>query len=521
MKSFDVIVIGAGHNGMTAAAVLAKSGRRVLVVEAADTVGGMARTTDIAPGFRVSPVAHIMRKLDSRVVRTLGLRKYGFEHRQSAVKTVCLSDDGNHLVLGGAYGEKVDGLPEAERSAWADLRARLLFQAKVLARFDAETPMQPRAAAKLQKFQVLNAALRLKLAGNTELRQFLRMGLMCVADVVDEALHDDRLKGLLSFDATLGIRLGPRSPTSLLGLYHRLGGEASGAQFIPKGGMGTVMQAFHDAAKATGVSFAMSTKAAQILVETGVAKGIATTTGDTFHAPCVVSAISPVTTFLDLVGAPNLDTGFVRDIRTIRWQGNVSRLNLALDRPPDFTGLDAKNLPARLVWAPSVDHVEKNFNPSKYSEMPGSPTFELVIPSATDATMAPDGAATMSITIQNTPYDLKEGWEAGKGRLQKSVMAQLEKLAPGLGKSVLASELLSPADIETRFHVLGGHWHHGELQVDRMYALRPIFGAAHYRAPISGLYICGAGTHPGGGISGAAGLNAAREVMADRAGVGA
>jgi phytoene dehydrogenase-like protein len=521
MKSFDVIVIGAGHNGMTAAAVLAKSGRQVLVVEAADTVGGMARTTELAPGFRVSPVAHILNKLDKRVIRALDLRKHGFDHRQSAAQTVCLSSDGDHLTLTGAFGENVDGLPEAEKSAWADLRKRLLFQAALLARFDAETPMQPHDAGKLQKLQLMKAAARLKFAGNTELRQFLRMALMCVADVVDESLKDDRLKGLLSFDATLGIRLGPRSPTSLLGLYHKLASGAAGSQIIPKGGMGAVMQTFHSAAKAAGVTFVMSTKVTEILLEAGVAKGVTTSTGETFHAPCVISALSPVTTFLDLVGAPNLDTGFVRDIRTIRWQGNVSRLNLALDRPPEFTGLAAKHLSARLVWAPLVDHVEKNFNPSKYGEMPDAPAFELVVPSATDATMAPDGAATMSIAIQNTPYDLNEGWEAGKKQLEKTVMAQLEKLAPGIGKSVLASELLSPVDIESRFHALGGHWHHGELQVDRLYALRPVFGAAHYRAPISGLYICGAGTHPGGGISGASGLNAAREVMADRAGAGA
>jgi len=518
MKSFDVIVIGAGHNGMTAAAVLAKSGRQVLVVEAADTVGGMARTTELAPGFRVSPVAHILNKLDKRVIRALDLHKHGLEHRLSAAQTVCLSGDGDHLILGGIYGEKVDGLPETEHTAWSELRARLMFQSSLLARFNSETPMQPHAAGKMQKFNVLKAALRLKLAGRAELQEFLRMALMCVADVADETLEDDRLKGLLSFDATLGVHLGPRSPTSLLGLYHRLAGEAHGSQIVPKGGMGAVMRAFHVAAKAFGASFEMSAKVARIIVENGIAKGVTTTNGTTYRAPCVVSAINPVTTFLELVEPRNLGTGFVRDIRTIRCKGNVSRLNLALDRVPEFTGLETTNLSARMVWAASVDEVERNFNPSKYGELPAAPTFEIILPSASDKTMAPDGAATMSIAIQNTPYDLKEGWKVGKKRLQKSIMTQLEKLAPGISKSVLTSDLLSPVDIEGHFNTLGGHWHHGELQVDRLYALRPVFGAAHYRAPIGGLYICGAGTHPGGGISGASGLNAAREVMADEAG---
>ena len=518
MKSYDVIVIGAGHNGMTVAALLAKSGRKVLVVEAADTVGGMARTTELTPGFKVSPVAHILNKLDKRVIRALDLRNHGLEHRQSAAQTVCLSGDGDHLTLGGVYGEKADGLPATEQSAWSELRARLMFQASLLAQFNSETPMQPRAAGKMQKLNVLKAALRLKLAGKSELQEFLRMALMCVADVADEALEDDRLKGFLSFDATLGIHLGPRSPTSLLGLYHRLAGEAHGSQIIPRGGMGAVMQAFRNSAEASGASFAMSTKVARVIVKNGSAQGVTTTTDETFHAPCVVSAINPVTTFLDLVEPRNLDTGFVRDIRTIRCSGNVSRMNLALSRPPEFTGLETTNLSARLVWAASVDEVERNFNPSKYGELPGAPTFEIIVPSAADKTMAPDGAATMSIAIQNTPYDLKEGWTAGKKRLHKLIMAQLERLAPGISKSLLASDLLSPVDIEVYFNALGGHWHHGELQVDRLYALRPVFGAAHYRAPIGGLYICGAGTHPGGGISGASGLNAAREVMADWSG---
>lgn len=519
MKSYDVIVIGAGHNGMTAAALLANSGRRVLIVEAADVVGGMARTSELLPDFKVSPVAHILNKLDTRVVRALELQKYGLELKQQAVQTVCLSDDGNHLTLGGAYGATVDGLSGEELSAWKELRSRLMFQSALLERFNLETPIQPFAGGKIQKFNFLKAALHLKLAGKSELREFLRMILMCVADVADEALEDDRLKGLLSFDATLGIHLGPRSPTSLLGLYQRLAGEIRGCQTVPKGGMGAVMSAFHNSAKSAGVKFEMSAKVARIQLENAKIKGIATNTGKEFHAPCVVSAINPVTTFMDLVGPQYLNTGFVRDIRTIRCRGNVSRLNLALNCPPEITGLEKAKLSARLVWAPSINKIESAFNPSKYGELPNAPMFEFIVPSATDNIMAPDGAATMSIAIQNTPYNLKEGWKSGRKRLEKSVMAQLEILAPGFSKSVLASQLLSPVDIEAQFNAPGGHWHHGELQVDRLYALRPVFGAAHYRASIDGLYICGAGTHPGGGISGASGMNVAREVIADMAGV--
>lgn len=519
MTSYDAIVIGAGHNGLTAAVTLAKSGRRVLLVEAAHEPGGMARNVELATGFRQSRVAHVLNRLNPEVIETLELVKHGLTLHTSAVPTVCLSDNGDHLVMQGAYGEKSDGLTADDASAWRELRERLLLQSTLLKRFINSTPIQPGAVEWSTRILAAKTALKLKLAGAEELRQFLRMALMCVADVADEALTDDRLKGLLSFDATLGIHLGPRSPTSLLGLYYRLTGEADGqpgAQVVPEGGMGAVIEAFQRASESAGVTLRTGCEVRKVLVDNGRAVGVSTTQGEEIHAPCVVSAISPVTTFLTLVGPRELDTGFVRDIRSIRTRGNVSRLNLALDRPPEINGLRANLRSARMVYAPSIDHVERAFNPTKYGELSEALCFELIVPSESDAASAPAGAATASISVQNTPYDLKAGWsKASKKQLRKSLIRQLERLAPGIGNSIVASELLTPVDIESEYLAPGGHWHHGELQIDRMYSLRPVFGAANYRGPLVGLYICGAGTHPGGGMCGASGLNAARQVIAD------
>ena len=519
MTSFDTIVIGAGHNGLTAAATLAKSGRRVLLVEAAREPGGMACDVELATGFRQSRVAHLLNHLNPEVIETLELAKHGLTLHTSIAPSVCLSDDGDHLVMQGAYGETADGLTADDASAWRALRERLLLQSALLKRFISSTPVQPGAVEWSTRILAAKTALKLKLAGAEELRQFLRMALMCVADVADEALTDDRLKGLLAFDATLGIHLGPRSPTSLLGLYYRLTGEAygqPGAQIVPKGGMGAVIETFRRAAESAGVTLRTGCKVRKILVDNGRTTGIATADGEEIHAACVVSAISPVATFLQLVGPRELDTGFVRDIRSIRTKGNVSRLNLALDRPPEFNGLPANLRGARMVYAPSIDNVERAFNPSKYGEIADALCFELVVPSESDAAMAPAGAATASMSIQNTPYDLKTGWnKASKKQLRKGLIRQLERLAPGIGDSIVASELLTPVDIESEYLAPGGHWHHGELQVDRMYSLRPVVGAANYRGPLDGLYICGAGSHPGGGVCGASGLNAARQVIAD------
>jgi phytoene dehydrogenase-like protein len=394
-----------------------------------------------------------------------------------------------------------------------------LLQSSLLRRFINSTPIQPGGVEWSTRVLAAKAALKLKLAGTEELRQFFRMALMCVADVADEALTDNRLMGLLSFDATLGIHLGPRSPTSLLGLYYRLSGETNGkpgAQLVPDGGMGAVIEAFQRAADNAGVTLRTGCEVGKILIDNGRAVGITTTAGEEFRTPCVMSAVSPTATFLQLVGPRELGTGFVRDIRTIRANGNVSRLNLALDRPPEIIGLQPDLRRARMVYAPSIDHVERGFNPSKYGEFSDALCFELIVPSESDAGMAPPGAATASISIQNTPYHLKAGWDtASRERLQGTLVRQLERLAPGIGSSIIASELLTPVDIEAEFRAPGGHWHHGELQVDRMYSLRPVFGAANYRCPVDGLYLCGAGTHPGGGVCGASGLNAARQVIAD------
>jgi phytoene dehydrogenase-like protein len=340
---------------------------------------------------------------------------------------------------------------------------------------------------------------------------------MNVADLLDEQLEDDRLKGLLAFDATLGSHLGPRSPTSLLGLYYRLAGEiggAAGAQMVPKGGMGAVVSAIRAAAEKAGVTIRTGTAVAKIIVENGRAVGVALDNGEMLSARTIVSAINPATTFIDLVGPREIDTGFVRKVNNIRMKGDAAKLNLALDRPPQFTGVDAVSHKGRLVIAPSPDHVERAFNPSKYGEFSTEPVMEITLPGLADPSLAPSGACVLSAVVQYAPYALKEGWDAGKPKFLAAIMAQLEAYAPGIGKSVVHAELLTPADIETRYRMPGGHWHHGELQADQMLMSRPVSGWSGYDTPIEGLFLASAGSHPGGGVSGAPGLNAARRIIA-------
>ncbi|MBE0693923.1 MAG: NAD(P)/FAD-dependent oxidoreductase [Aquamicrobium sp.] len=517
MTSYDAIVIGGGHNGLVAAALLAKSGRRVAVLEAADAVGGAARTEEFAPGFRVSALAHVLNRLHPDILRDLDLARHGLTPDDGDTPSVALAEGGEALVLHGAYGERLSGASKTEAEAWSALRAQLLRYAGILKHFLARRPPDLSGLSMGETAALVRTGLALRRLGREDMRDFLRMLLMNVTDMLDEHLEDDRLRGLLAFDAVLGCHLGPRSPTSLLGLYYRLAGEIGGrpgAQALPKGGMGAVTAAMASAAAAAGVTIRTGATVARIGVDRGRVTGATLASGEEIKASTVVSAINPKTTFLNLVGTRAVDTGFVRKLGNIRMKGDAAKLHLALDRLPAFHGVPAEALRGRLVIAPSDEHVECAFNPSKYGAFSPEPVMEITIPSLSDPSLAPAGAHVLSVVVQYAPYALKEGWEAGRPRLLAAIMARLEAHAPGIGRSVLHSELMTPADIERRYRMPGGHWHHGELQADQMLMSRPVAGWSGYDTPVEGLYLCGAGSHPGGGVSGVPGMNAARTILA-------
>ena len=521
MTAHDVIVIGGGHNGLVCAAMLAGAARSVLLLEADGETGGGGRGHEFAPGFRVSSLAHLVNRLHPAVVKALDLERHGLRAATTAsIPSIALSDRGEPLVLGGAYGETLSGASAEEAQAWSSVRAQLLRYAGIMKPMLARRPPSLDGSGSLADTAALAmTGLAVKRLGTEDMRDFLRVLLMNVADFLDEELADDRLKGLLAFDAVLGSHLGPRSPTSLLGLFHRLTGEANGSaggQYLPQGGMEAVTGAMRKAAEHKGVTIRTGAVVERVLVEAGRASGVVLGGGETLKAGRVVSSINPRTTFLDLVGPAHLDTGFVRAVGNIRMKGDAAKLHLALSRVPQFLGLSAEHHKGRLVIAPSADHVERAFNPAKYGEFSPEPVMEITLPSLADPSTAPPGACTLSAVVQYAPYALKGGWEAGKPAFLEAIMARLEAHAPGIGATVLHAELLTPLDIETRFRMPGGHWHHGELQADQMLMSRPVFGAENYATPIDGLFLAGSGSHPGGGISGVPGMNAAQRILGGR-----
>jgi phytoene dehydrogenase-like protein len=321
----------------------------------------------------------------------------------------------------------------------------------------------------------------------------------------------------LGFDAVLGSNFGPRSPGSVFTLLYRLACAQDALLSQPQGGLGALSRALADAATAAGAEVRTDAPVEQILVRDHRATGVVLASGETITADNVISNVDPQATFLRLLGPEYLDAGFTRRVSHLRTRGLAAKLHLALEDLPKFTGVSGDALGGRLLISPSLDHLERAFNHSKYGEFSTAPVVEITIPTVNDPTLAPAGKHVLSAVVQYAPYTLKTGWEEGRQQFADVIIGTLDRYAPGIRKSVISAQLLTPADIERKFRITGGHWHHAELAFDQFFMMRPVPGAAQYQTPVDGLYLCGAGCHPGGGVMGTAGRNAARRVLGQAA----
>jgi phytoene dehydrogenase-like protein len=352
--------------------------------------------------------------------------------------------------------------------------------------------------------------------GRDDMREFLRVVGINIFDILEESFESEALKGALAFDAVLGTNLSPRANNSILALLHRLSGRANGTAggvSLPAGGMGAVSEALAKAAVAAGATIRVSAPVKQIALNGDRVAGVVLENGETLAADVVVSNADPKRTLFDLLGARHLETGFVHRIRHLRTRGTAAKLHLALDGLPDFARLSPALAGERLVIAPDLVYLEHAFDASKYGENSPRPALEISIPTVHDRTLAPAGRHVLSAVVQYAPYDSAAGTDAARAKLLSDTLRVLEDYAPGIGSRVIASQLLLPVDLEREFRLTGGHWHHGELALDQLLMLRPVPGAAQYAMPVNGLYLCGAGAHPGGGVMGCAGRNAARVVV--------
>ncbi|GHF26516.1 FAD-dependent oxidoreductase [Kordiimonas sediminis] len=512
-KAYDIIIAGGGHNGLVCAAYLAKAGKKVLVLEKNDIVGGAAITKEVFPGKSVSLCAQFLHQFNTRIADDLKLSEFGLEFIDTDCRTSLLSNDGRHLTV--SFDGQVEGdVAEDEVKAFQILITRLQEFSETLG-FLADIPpidiFDPDMQDKLSALK-LGWKLRFGL-GAEKMSDFLRIVGMNIYDLINEELEDDRLKALLSVDSVLGTHAGPRSPGTILTYLYRQIGGGKGRTLVPKGGMGAVSKAIAASAQAKGADILTGMHVREVLIDNCRVVGLRTSCGTVYNAPIVVSNADPKTTVFDMVGSRHFEADFVHRINTIRMRGNSCKLHLSLNSIPEFSGLGSEALAGRVVIADSADYVENSFNPAKYNEWSSSPVIEFSIPTLNDPHLAENGHV-LSATIQYAPYSLKGGWtDEAKEAFKNICIDTLSRFAPSLKDSIEQSLLLTPVDLENEIGMQGGNWHHGEFTLDQMLMMRPVPLASRYALPLDGLFLCGAGAHPGGGVMGSAGRNAANAIL--------
>lgn len=513
----SAIIVGSGHNGLVCATYLAKDGYKVQILEARDTIGGGASTRQFADGYKVSGLAHILHSLNPKVCKELNLTGAGMKVGD-AIDTISLDRGGRHLTLGA---DNVSGgnLSEEDIQAYTAFKKEFRSYAKALEPLTMNKPPRLKDMDLKDKFTLAKLGWKLRFGlGTASMREFMRVGGINIYDVLNEVFDDPQIKGAIAADAVIGHHMGPRTPTTVLTYLNHIRGETYGPQSIPSFGMGEVANALACVAHEAGVDIKTCSAVQKIIVTDGKATGVELLSGEQIEADIIISNADAKTTFLDLVGTQELDAMFAHRIHTTRTNGTVAKLHFALKGLPKIVGLSDAELGQRLLIAPDMRYVEHAFNHAKYGEYSEAPVLEITIPSIADPTLAPDGHHVMSVNASFAPYALKQGWDKAGSVFEQKVIALIEDYAPGFAAQIVASELLTPVDIEREYNVTGGHWHHGELTIDQSFMMRPVHGTAQYDTPIEGLFLCGASAHPGGGITGIPGHNAAKRILAMKGG---
>jgi phytoene dehydrogenase-like protein len=523
MSKYDVIVIGAGHNGLTHAAYLAKAGNKVLVLERRHVIGGAAVTEEIYPGFKYSVCSYVVSLLRPEVIRELGLPRYGLEIIPLD-STFTPMPDGNYLAR---WGDHAKTRREIMRHSLTDAEAYEQFgklmhhMAMAVKPILAMVPPNPTSLNPRELFKLVSLGYHLRKLGANRIYDMMKLMTMSSADFLDEWFETEVLKATMSASGIIGTFLGPRSPGTAYVLLHHYMGEID-ASFRSwgwaRGGMGSISRAIAEAAKSHGAEIRTETAVAQVLVKDGRVSGVVLESGEEIQSRVITSAVDPKRTFLKLVDPIHLDPEFVKQVSQIKMRGSSGKVNLALDALPNFTSFpgDGPHLKGSISISPSIDYLERAYDDAKYGSFSRRPYLDIVIPSTIDPSLAPPGKHVMSIFVQYAPYHLKDGnWPARREEFGDTVIDTLSEYAPNLKNIILHRQVLTPWDLEQEFGLTEGNIFHGELTLHQLFFLRPIPGWAQYRTPIRNLYLCGAGTHPGGGVMGASGRLAALEILKD------
>ncbi|MBI3484792.1 MAG: NAD(P)/FAD-dependent oxidoreductase [Acidobacteria bacterium] len=521
----DVIILGAGHNGLVAAFYLAKAGLKPLVLERRPVAGGCAVTEEFFPGFRGSTLAHGGGPIRAEISRDMKLAKHGLHMLEPDPRLFAPAPDGRALLLyGDAATSAANILQFSKKDAekYPHLQKTLARIAALLDRLLTMTPPEIDNPTTGELMHLLMTGREFRALGRDDMFRVLRWGPMAIADFVAEWFETDLLRAAVAARGIFGTAMGPWSAgsTAVMLLRAPADGNPTGGAAFPRGGIGAMTQAMAAAATAAGAEIRTDAEVAQVLVKDGKVVGVALASGEEISAKVVVSNADPRRTFLKLVDPVHLGPDFVVKMQNYRCAGNLAKVNLALDGVPQFSALEnvgasAAALAGRIHIGPEIDYLERAFDASKYGKFSEQLYLEAAIPSLSDPSLAPAGKHVMSIYVQFAPYKLRESWSSRRNALGDAVVKTLATYAPKLPEMILHRQVITPADLEEHYGLTGGHIFHGELALDQLFTMRPILGWARYRTPLDGLYLCGNGTHPGAGLTGQCGANAAREIIKD------
>ena len=513
MTDYDAIIIGAGHNGLICASYLAKAGKNVLVLDARGEPGGCASTREFAPGHHVSDCAQWLSQFDQSIVKDLDLKAAGLKLGKPKT-TISLQSDGDHLVVDGDTISGA-GVDSADQAAYRDFKKMVRSFAKLMTTLYRSRPPKLVEQNWTDRLTLMKLGLSLKLLGRERLRDLMRIVMINIYDVMNEHFSHAALKSTIALDAVTGTNMGPRSPNTVYSYLHRATGEHLGqtgtAQVL--GGMGAFGQSLATAAEKCGAKIQLGSSVTAIVKTDDRVTGVTLDSGEQISAKLVISSADPSTTFRRLLGYHQMEAGMAKRVECYRSRSGTAKLHLALSGLPSFIGLSEGQLTERLVITPPMDGMETALNPMKYRELSDLHIFDISIPTIEDPGLAPQGQHSLTAIVHYVPYAPDIGWEAGKPQLINQLISELEVYAPGIGALVTTSELVVPSDFEASHGMTGGSWHHGELSIDQALMMRPFPGSTQYATAVEGLYLCGAGAHPGGGLQGLPGRNAAKEIL--------
>jgi phytoene dehydrogenase-like protein len=529
MNGYDAIVIGAGHNGLTSAAYLARGGLRVLVLEGRDRVGGATVTEELAPGVRVPALAHTVGRLRPAIAKELELSRHGLALVAPEVRLFAPQADGRAVTLWADLAKTVESLrpwSEDDATAYVEFDRRVRTLSRFLADLGDEAPPDVRAPGLGDALLGLRLGRAFRGLGKADGRTILRVLAMAAADFVAESFASEPIRATLAWRGVRYTAMGPWSAgTTQVLLADAAGndGGAAGETVFAKGGPSALSEALAAAAREAGAEIRTGARVVAVTTADGAVAGVALASGEEIAAPAVVSGLDPKQLLTGLVDPVTLGPAMRWRAGNIRTPGRLAKVNLVLDALPEFPAAagDARLLRGRIqVGTTSIDAVERAFDASKYGEVGESPVLEATIPSLVDPSLvadAPEGTHVMSMLVQWVP-PMAPGADAPAWRdlIGDLAVRTLETVAPGIGGHVTARQILTPDDLEAEYGLTGGHPLHAEPALDSFFLWRPLLGWARYRMPVDGLYLAGSGAHPGGGVTGAPGRNAAREVLADR-----